>query len=610
MIFGTPVCVCGVRKFISLGILFFCTSSQAAIDLVEAWATTGLKLENLKIYYTTEKCYESLKHFYSCIEATNAVLSQLEPTAYIFPEDVLVKKQLILTDYSKKFGSAHIVHPDLNISVPAHLLASYQVQQNDRAEFMEYWKNAFLMSSQEKGVSEKVNFDGILEWLKRYFKDSYNESFVTGLGLNGYTRSFYDPHTEYIPADLTAQMGNNKNLAEYVGIGISVDFYKNKYVIRSVLEGGPAAQAGIQEKDIILDVTVNGKKNPVEKFNLDSLIEALRGLPRTEVSVTVLRKQEKLLFKMLRAPVPLRVVSSRIIQDPQPVSDFKIGYLKINEMRLDPKIFLNEYVMSLARIHGKEAKQIILDLRGNVGGFLKNVESVVDFLIPTELDLFRENQGQFFKSSSIGANYFSSDLPLIILTDSKTASSAEIIAGILQEYSDTQSLPYFIVGERTQGKGNYQSFIQHELGSAFDNKVLFKATKGLIYLPSNRTHQIDGITPDFETFDKPHPSEIEKFKMREENYFLNHLPNPHSVKWFRSDSSQTQVNAIQECLKAEGLAEKIFEKESEILVPDYQLLVAFDVLRCVKKLGIKSKNPATPTQLLQEVWTKYRTRLD
>jgi carboxyl-terminal processing protease len=541
---------------------------------------------------------------------TNSILRRFEPHGTLIPgfalNDVVPGIQFVASDYSKVFGPSIVVYPQ-KIKGSASLVQVYERLEADRKRYGDYWEKVFRIYPEDK-----IPFDDILNWMTRYFIGTEETPYIVGTALNAFTRNYFDPHSEFVPTAALNAWSTTEAVEEIFGIGISLAQVHEKWIFKEVIEGGPAQRAGVQEKDVLVSVASKDKAVEVgSKTPLNGVTGLLRGPKGTNVSITVKRGDKTLTFSITRAPVQLRVVSQKMLPDNQ------TSYIRIQEMFLESKYFCDAFAMALARSVGKGAKRIVLDLRDNRGGYLQNVVCLADFLLPPSSKVYRATPTRpnskikpDFWITDPDAKFFSTDAPIVILTNSKTASSAEIVAGTIQENADLHKLPYFVLGERSFGKGSFQGTVEHELGTKFRDKIEFRATLGLFYLPSGRTPQIDGITPDFEVYNIPNPSDEQKFQMREENNYVNFIHNPNNIKWQRSQRSQLQVNAIKDCLASEGKADKLFETESLVTEPDYQLMVAIDTLNCIEKLGIKSESDATPTQLLQEVWTKYRTRLD
>jgi C-terminal peptidase prc len=610
--------MCGIRKLLSAGAIIFNLTvilwGQGAfagnVAITEAWENSGLKFEHLKVYYSTSKCYQELKYFHACIEMTNVILKQFDPAGFLLPIFALHEEipgvQFVANDYSKAFGPASVVYPKVIQAVPS-LHESYQRMESDRKRFYEYWEKVF-----EVYPEQIIPFDELLNWTGRYFVSDHLAPFVAASALNAFTRTYYDPHTEFIPIEILENKAKSNTIDEFFGIGITYVRVQDKIVVKEVLPGGSAEKAGVQERDVLLSISnADTSFEITPKTSLSQVSDRLAGKQGSKLSIKVMRNRREFIFLLTRGPVSLYVVKQKMINNQ------KIAHIQIQEMFMDPGYFCDTLALAMAKSHGNGAQGIILDLRSNRGGFLQNAVCIANFFIPPGANIFkatrRDGVNSDMTTTSHKVDLFSWDKPLVVLINSDTASSSEIVAGALQENADLHKLPYFVVGERSHGKGSFQSTAyaaDFPLGDELRKTIAFRQTQGLFYLPSMRTPQIEGILPDFEAFSIPNPTEVQKFRMREENRYMNVIKNPNTVKWQRSEQSQTQIRNIQDCMKTEGAAHTAFESESLVTEPDYQKLVAIDVLNCAGKLGIKSESDSTPTQLLQEVWTKYRTQLD
>ena len=318
-----------------------------------------------------------------------------------------------------------------------------------------------------------------------------------------------DPHTVYIPAK-EMQGVNEEMSGNFSGIGVQFSIQNDTVMVIDVISGGPSQKLGIKAGDRIVrvdDSTLVGKN-----VNNQLVFKKLRGPKGTEVKVGVSRKglPDLLTFNIKRGDIPINSV------DVSYMIDNKTGYLKIG--RFAEKTY-EEYMAALAKLDSGGADQVIIDLRGNPGGYLKAVIMMVnEFLDKGELVVYTagrtqpkreyvvENRGKYFGKR------------VVILVDEFSASASEIFAGAIQD-NDRGT----IIGRRTFGKGLVQ-----EPFPFYDGSVM-RLTVARYYTPSGRCIQktyVNGtddyyadinrryVHGEFEQKDSIHPADTVKYYTR------------------------------------------------------------------------------------------------
>ena len=260
-----------------------------------------------------------------------------------------------------------------------------------------------------------------------------------------------DPHSTYISAkDVEASMQDLKG--SFSGIGVQFTIYDDTVRIVRVIEGGPSERVGLRAGDCI--VSVDQKPYVGKVINNDETMKRLKGAAGSTVRLGIKRHGEKALqhFSITRGAVPVKSVDAAYMMDAQ------TGYIRINTWGDNT---YPEVLSSLASLNAQGLEQLVIDLRGNLGGYLQAAVQVANEFLPKNR-LIVYNEGvhfprEDFKSDGRGAYQ---TLPLVVLVDETSASASEIFAGAMQD-NDRATL----IGRRTFGKGLVQVPIEFRDGS-------------------------------------------------------------------------------------------------------------------------------------------------
>ena len=278
-----------------------------------------------------------------------------------------------------------------------------------------------------------------------------------------------DPHSIYIPASELESV-NEPLEGNFSGIGVQFNMLNDTLVVIQTVANGPSEKVGILAGDRIVRVdtiTVAGVKMPS-----DSIVKLLRGPKGTKVSVGVERKDVKeiLNFDIVRDNIPLYSVdASYMIND-------SIGYIKINKFA---RTTFDEFISAVKKLEDQHMKKLILDLRGNGGGYMNASVNIADqFLADKELIVYTKGHAkgrEDFRSSPGG---ICAHTGLEILIDEGSASASEILTGAIQD--NDRGL---IIGRRSFGKGLVQEQQTLSDGSAI------RLTIARYYTPTGRCIQ-------------------------------------------------------------------------------------------------------------------------
>jgi len=278
-----------------------------------------------------------------------------------------------------------------------------------------------------------------------------------------------DPYTRYFPETKMEDV-RFMQTGEYGGVGASVETRDGQTLVVDLLEGEPAAQAGLQLGDVITHV--NGR----ELIGLDQkqIGDLLQGATGTDVRIDIQRPgtQEQLTFDLQRRKVKVPDVPY------QGMLSETTGYLALNSFTKTASFEVRKALINLTDSLG--AEQVVIDLRGNGGGLLREAIAMVNLFVGKgqEVVSTKGKTPDWNKSYKTRGNALRPDLPLAILVDGKSASASEIVAGTLQDLDRA-----VVVGSESFGKG----LVQQTKKLAYGTRM--KVTVAKYYTPSGRCVQ-------------------------------------------------------------------------------------------------------------------------
>ncbi len=339
-----------------------------------------------------------------------------------------------------------------------------------------------------------------------YVRDVEDDELMNG-AIKGMLEGL-DPHSTFLGKEDFKEM-QEATSGEFFGVGIEISTENNQLIVVSPIEDTPADKAGLKAGDMIL--AVDGQ--PTQDMTTTEAVSKIRGPKGSQVELLILGKEDKApkSVKIVRDAIPLISVKARFLDDE--------GYLWIRLTRFNDKT--TSELLEALREQGKKAeiKGIVLDLRNNPGGLLKQSVTVSDvFLKKGAIVSMRGRGGQVLESHSAKSTPSDVTCPLVTLVNQGSASASEIVAGALQDHSRA-----VIVGEPTFGKGSVQKIEPLGDGTAI------KMTIARYYTPKGRSIQAEGIVPDIVVaFEAPREGEAAKtprfFGPREKD-LSRHLEN-------------------------------------------------------------------------------------
>ncbi|MCX6231793.1 MAG: S41 family peptidase [Bacteroidetes bacterium] len=319
-----------------------------------------------------------------------------------------------------------------------------------------------------------------------------------------------DPHSIYISKEELDKM-NEPLVGNFDGIGVQFQVLKDTIVVVDVISGGPSEKVGIIAGDKI--VSIDGKPATGDSVNSNFVLSRLRGKKGTVVTVSVFRKNKgKVLdFTIVRDKIPLTSIDAIFMATPE------VGYIRLDRFS---RTSMDEFRKALADLKAKGMKHLMLDLRGNGGGFMDiAIELADEFLTEDKLIVYTEGTSspkQDYKSTAKGG--FEKG-KLVLLIDEGSASASEIVSGAIQDWDRG-----LVVGRRSFGKGLVQRPFDLPDGS------VIRLTTARYHTPSGRCIQRSYS----EGTDEYHSDFIKRYNNGElSNADKIHLPD--SLKYFTNN---------------------------------------------------------------------------
>ena len=318
-------------------------------------------------------------------------------------------------------------------------------------------------------AKSSAKFREVLMYVENNYVDSVNTEELVDYSISKMLEKL-DPHTSYFNTE-EATAARSQLESGFDGIGVEFNIYNDTVYVVTPLSGGPSETAGIQSGDRIL--MVNKEKLSGPGVTNAQVYKLLRGKRGTKVDLAIERVglKDKMNFAVVRDRIPTYSVDAAYMIDQE------IGYIKVS--RFSETTF-DEFKSSLATLKANGLKKLILDLRGNPGGYMERATSMADeFIAGDKLLVYTEGKdSRFDRKTRSHVNGAFEKGPVIVLVDEGSASASEILAGALQDHDRA-----LIVGRRSYGKGLVQMPIKLS-----DNSEL-RLTISRYFTPSGRSIQ-------------------------------------------------------------------------------------------------------------------------
>ncbi|MDI6892207.1 MAG: S41 family peptidase [Actinomycetota bacterium] len=304
---------------------------------------------------------------------------------------------------------------------------------------------------------------------KSYIESVPTKKLVIG-AIKGLLGALGDPYTRYLdPSDL--QMLEEGTRGRFYGVGIEIGLKDDQLTVISPLPETPAARAGIKAEDKIVEIDGKSTKG----MSLERAVKSIRGEEGTTVVLTISRKgvDEPLKFSLVREEIKIPNVVSKMMDE--------LGYIRVHSFSEDTGL---DFEKALDELKKKGAQGIILDLRNNPGGLLRESVSVASQFIesgPIVVEKFKDGRERTYNAYGEADE----EIPLVVLINKGSASASEIVAGAIQDKERG-----VLIGEQTFGKGSVQTVEELSDGSGL------LITTAIYLTPEGRKIHKKGIKPD------------------------------------------------------------------------------------------------------------------
>ncbi len=409
----------------------------------------------------------------------------------------------------------------------------------------------------ESKLQAYIKFTKILNLIEEQYVDEVNTSDLINKALKGLMQNL-DAHSAFMDAkdfkDLDIQ-----TKGEFGGLGIVVGMRNGALTVIAPIDDTPAAKAGVKAGDIILKIDDKATLG----MSIDEAVSLMRGKPGTPITLTLVRKgaTKPIKVKIVRDIIKIQSVKPKVIK-----LDEKDEILYLQITSFDAKVV--DEVKKAIREHPK-AKGYILDLRNNPGGLLDQAVGLLDLFIKKGTLVSQKGrnkaENQVYKAHAEGTD---SKTPIVVLVNGGSASASEIVSGALQD--DRRAV---IVGEKTFGKGSVQVVVP------VGKQEGVKLTVARYYLPSGRTIQNKGVTPDIIVFPGKVTRENNDTISIKEKDLKKHLEAElqkiDTGKESKKEPKSSKENNATTAKESKGL---VTEKQ---INDDLQLKTAIDVLKAL-----------------------------
>lgn len=323
-------------------------------------------------------------------------------------------------------------------------------------------------------VSKYYNLFNLRNMLFSTYDGEIDDEKLLEGAMKGMADAIGDPYTVYMNQDEFITFIESSQ-GSFYGIGAQLGIRDNNVTVIAPVEGSPAEKAGLKAGDIILKVD----DYEVNELNTEAVVSRVRGEEGVPVTLTIKREgvEDPLEIKIVRAEIKTESVKGEILED-------GIGYIQLTTFS-DEEVS-DKFAEKLNELKQQGMKKLILDLRGNPGGYLNECVEIASNFIP-EGEVITYTIDKYDKkviSNSLGGDAIG--MPLVVLVDGGSASASEVVTGALRDYEVAT-----IVGTRTFGKGIVQQLrvLPNDMGG-------LKVTTSKYYTPNGENIHGTGIEPN------------------------------------------------------------------------------------------------------------------
>lgn len=351
---------------------------------------------------------------------------------------------------------------------------------------------ASLASAQNKNTQADLSYhevEEVYDKLRLKFDGQLDPAKLIEGAKKGLVEAAGDPYTTYFTTEEAKEFMSDLQ-GTFSGIGAELDRRDNQLRVTSTLDGSPARKAGLMAADVI--VRVNDQD--ASDWPVDKAVSEIRGDKGTTVKLTILRESELKEFSIVRDSITTPSVTWEILPD-------GVGYLRLSRFAEDTGTLAKR---AAEEFKAKGVGRVILDVRGNGGGYLSASQEVASLWLDNKVIVEERIGNNVVDTLRSGSNPILGGLPTVVLVDGGSASASEIVAGALRDNGVAQ-----LVGEKTFGKGSVQEILDLPGGSQL------KVTVAKWFTPAGKNISQEGIVPDKEVKLSDQDLQSEQDKQRE-----------------------------------------------------------------------------------------------
>jgi len=409
---------------------------------------------------------------------------------------------------------------------------------------------AFQSGQSDKTEASRLEslakFTKVIAIVEQYNVDDIEIEELMDKALEGMLSNL-DAHSNYLKQKDYKKL-KVQTQGEFGGLGITVGMRDGALTVIAPIEGTPADKAGLKSSDIILKID----NESTISMTIDDAVSLMRGKVGTPIDLTIVREGERkpLTIHIVRGIITIESVYTKTIGD-------DVLYIRVTSF--DKKVSAD--VAKAIKKAKSTTKGIVLDLRNNPGGLLDQAVDLVDLFVDKgDIVSQKGRQEADNRTYSATSNSTVTQVPMVVLINGGSASASEIVSGALQDHKRA-----VILGEKTFGKGSVQVVLPITKTEAI------KLTIARYYLPSGRTIQAIGVSPDIEVFPGEVKTKKNEFAIKEAD-LKKHLEE----ELVKVDGKKKEDTEIKEDSK-----EKKDIITLEMMNRDIQLKSGVDILKAL-----------------------------
>jgi carboxyl-terminal processing protease len=405
-------------------------------------------------------------------------------------------------------------------------------------------------------------FGDVFERVREEYVEEPDSVELIESAINGMLTDL-DPHSSYLSLKDFKEM-RIQTKGEFGGLGIEVTMRQGMVYIVSPIDDTPAFKAGLQSGDYISHI--DGES--VQGMALSDAVKKMRGKPKTNIVLTILRKGETEPFDVTvtRDVITIKSASAR--------AEGNVAYLRVTSFSEQTDVGLQEKLSEIQEELGDDLQGVVLDLRNNPGGLLNQAIAVSDmFLERGEIVSTRGRDPKSATRFNAEPGDAINGLPMVVLINGGSASASEIVAGALQDHKRA-----IVMGTQSFGKGSVQTVIP------LPNDSAIKLTTSRYYTPSGTSIQAKGITPDI-LVGRAEIKILDEVNRTTEASFRGHLEGDEEKKEreikekeMTKEEREKSEKAAKKILNGVEASDEESEEEKTLYEKDYQLGRALDLV--------------------------------